>query len=216
MHSDTYISRNNGTICIRHKKLVETVIKDERGTVFSSTEGLIKGIQKIEERTGLLVADPLVSVNQGKNCLYLLNMLSEAINKYYDKNVVHYTNLRNQSQLNGLFNSKEQHATLNDAQLSSKEIKKVQIMFDKHNRFFSRSSTDLVFWDKIRHKMKLSADAKPFQRSKGSINFEKRKAMKKIMEDLERGNLVELLTRIEQPHPYLIKNESRRVVIDYR
>ena len=60
-------------------------------------------------------------------------------------------------------------------------------------------------WDKIRHKMKLSADAKPFRRSKGSIDFEKRKAMKKIMEALERGNLVELLTRIEQPHPYLIK-----------
>ena len=137
------IAESNGTICIRQKKLVETVIKDERGTVFSSTEGLIKGIQKIEERTGLLVADPLVSVNQGKNCLYLLNMLSEAINIYYDKKVVHYTNLRNQSQLNGLFDSKEQHATLNDAHLSSKEIKKVQIMFDKHNRFFSRSSTDL-------------------------------------------------------------------------
>ena len=79
------IAESNGTICIRHEKLVETVIKDEHGTVFSSTEGLIKGIQKIEERDRLLVADPLVSVNQGKNCLYLLNMLSEAINLYYDQ-----------------------------------------------------------------------------------------------------------------------------------
>ena len=78
-------------------------------------------------------------------------------------------------------------------------------MFDKHNRFFSRSSTHLDFLDKIRHKKKLSADAQPLQRAKGIINFEKRKVMKKIMEDLERGNLVELLTRIGQPHPYLIK-----------
>ena len=60
------IAERNARITSRHEKLVEIVIKVENGTVFSSTEGLIEGIQEFEEKTGLLVADSQVSVNKKK------------------------------------------------------------------------------------------------------------------------------------------------------
>ena len=64
-------------------------------------------------------------------------------------------------------------------------------MFDKPNWVFSCSLTDLGFSVKIRHKMKLNADAKPFQWVSGSISFGKRKAINNIAKDIEKGNLGE-------------------------
>ena len=53
----------------------------------------------------------------------------------------------------GAFYIEKKNATLDGAQLSS-EGNKTQITFDKYNRVFSRSSTDLRFSDEIRHKTK--------------------------------------------------------------
>ena len=50
---------------------------------------------------------------------------------------------------------------------------------------------DLGFSVKIKHKIKLSADAKPFRRAYRIAFFEKRKAMEKIKDYLEKGDLVE-------------------------
>ena len=90
-------------------------------------------------------------------------------------------------------------------------------MFDKDNRVFSRSSTNLGFSDKIRHKRKLSADAKPFRWACGSIGFEKQKAIKKIVEDLEKSNLVEPTHSNWAARPNLFKKDrSHRLLVDYR
>ena len=56
---------------------------------------------------------------------------------------------------------------------------------------FSRNSNDMGFCDRIYHKIKLKNDAVPFRRTYGSMSFEKRKTMRKIVEDLERDDLVE-------------------------
>ena len=42
------IAERNARITSRHKKLKEIVVKDKNGTVFSSTVGLIEGIQELE------------------------------------------------------------------------------------------------------------------------------------------------------------------------
>ena len=79
-------------------------------------------------------------------------MRNEAIDIYHNIKIAHYTDLRNQIQVNGFFSSKEppkhqesyelgKHATQDGSQLPSEEKKKVQIMFDQHNRVFPRSST---------------------------------------------------------------------------
>ena len=116
----------------------------------------------IRKKNGLLVADSLVSKKPKKSCLKVLNTRSEAINLYHDSKIAHYTDLRHQIQLSGLFNSKERpqhqeffelgkYTSLDGAKLSSEEKKKLQIIFDKQNRLFLRSSTDLGFLDEIRH-----------------------------------------------------------------
>ena len=64
-------------------------------------------------------------------------------------------------------------------------------MVDKHKRVISRSSTDLMFSDKIRYNLKLNANVKLFWRAYGSRSFEKRKALKIIVDYLNKGNLVE-------------------------
>ena len=62
-------------------------------------------------------------------------MRNEAINIYHDSKIAHYTDLRNQVQVNGIFSSKKRpqhqepfqlgkYATLDGAQLSSEEKKK--------------------------------------------------------------------------------------------
>ena len=101
------IAERNAKIPSRHDILVEIVIKVENVTVFSSTEGLFEGIQEFKERTGLLVADSQVIVNQEKKCLKVLNMHNEAIDIYHDSKIALYTDFRNQIQVNRLFSSKE-------------------------------------------------------------------------------------------------------------
>ena len=48
------------------------------------------------------------------------------------------------------------------------------------------------FCDRTHHKINLKKDRAPYRRTYGSLSFEKQKAMKKIVEDLERDDLVEL------------------------
>ena len=74
------------------------------------------------------------------------------------------------------------------------------------------------FCDRIYHKIKLKKDAVPFRRTYSSMSFEKRKAMKKIVEDLKRDDLVEPL-HSDWAAPSLLvpkKDGTYRLVVDYR
>ena len=58
----------------------------------------------------------------------------------------------------------------------------------------------------------------PFRRTYGSMSFEKRKALNKIVEDLERDDLVEP-TQSDWAAPSLLvpkKDGTYRLVVDYR
>ena len=82
---------------------------------------------------------------------------------------------------------------------------------------FSRNSNDMGFCDRIYHKIKLKKDVVPYRRTYGSMSFEKRKAMKKIAEDLERDDLVEP-THSDWAAPSLLvpkKDRTYRLVVDY-
>ena len=74
------------------------------------------------------------------------------------------------------------------------------------------------FYDQSYHKIKLKKDAVPFRRTYGSMSFEKKKAMKKIVEDLERDDLVEP-THSDWAAPSLLvpkKDGTYRLGVDYR
>ena len=72
--------------------------------------------------------------------------------------------------------------------LSCEETTKVRSFCTKYEVIFSRNSNDRGFCDRIYHKIKLKKDVVPFRRTYGSMSIEKRKAMKKPVEDLERDD----------------------------
>ena len=93
-----------------------------------------------------------------------------------------------------------------------------QYFCTKFETIFLRNSNDMGFCDRIHHKFKLKKDAAPFRRTYGSMSFEKRKAMKKIVEDLERDDLVEP-THSYWAAPSLLvpkKDGTYRLIVDYR
>ena len=83
------------------------------------------------------------------------------------------------------------HANLEGSKLNDQQKEKVRELFTRHQLVFSQNSNDLGCCDKIKHQIKLSEDAQPFRRSYCSMSFDKRKAMKKIVEDLEDAKLIE-------------------------
>ena len=64
-------------------------------------------------------------------------------------------------------------------------------MFMRHKKVVFRNTIELGFCDKLKHKITLEKDDKPFRRLYGSMSFEKWTATKKIVEDLEKNNLIE-------------------------
>ena len=76
------------------------------------------------------------------------------------------------------------HANLEDSNLHNQQKEKVQELFMRHQQVFSQNSNDLRYCDK-KDQIKLNKDVLPFRRSYCSMSFDKRKAMKKIVEDLE-------------------------------
>ena len=84
----------------------------------------------------------------------------------------------------------KKHVNTSSMNLNCDEMAKVRSLCTKYETIFTRNSNDMGFCDRIHHKINLKKDAPPFRRSYGSMSFEKRKAMKKIVEDLERVDLV--------------------------
>ena len=76
----------------------------------------------------------------------------------------------------------------------------------------------MVFCDRIYHKIKLKKDAEPIRCTYVSMSLEKRKAMEKIFEDLERDDIVEP-THSDWAAPSLLppkKDGTYRLFVDYR
>ena len=73
----------------------------------------------------------------------------------------------------------------------------------------------MEFCDRIYQKIKLRKDAVPFRRTYGSLSFEKIKAMKNIVEDLERHNLVEA-THSDWAAPSLLVPKGRNLSLGCR
>ena len=83
------------------------------------------------------------------------------------------------------------HANLEGSNLNDQQKENVKELFMRHHQVFSRNSNDLGYCDKNKDQTKLNKDAQPFRRSYCSMSFDKRKAMKKIVEDLEDAKLIE-------------------------
>ena len=88
-------------------------------------------------------------------------MQNQAINKYQDSQNAHDTNLKNQVQANVLFLSKQRP------------------QYWKSYQFSKNFSSRLELYEKIKHKIKLNADAKSIRLTYRSWTKKKRKDLKK-------------------------------------
>ena len=186
----------------RNEAWIDVIVKNQNAEVTKKSQGLVEGLKDFKIRTGVLVADCLISVNDSKSQLRFVHLSDNDIKLFQNTKIGEFFSNDDSIQVNGLFTSKNQpkhpevfrmgtHATLEGTDLIRNQSDQVVAMFMRHNQVFSRNSNDLGFFDKIKHKIKLEKDAKQFRRAYGSMSFEKRKAIKKILEDLEEANLVE-------------------------
>ena len=65
----------------RHEFLMDVIAKNENAEVTMESQGLVEGLKDVENRTGILVADCLISVNDSKSRLRVVN-LSDKNSRY--------------------------------------------------------------------------------------------------------------------------------------
>ena len=196
---------------------------------FPTKEGLVEALKDYEDKTGLLVASCMVSPQNGRAQVKVLNLSDSRIVVYKDTKVGVYHESKDCVKVNGIFASNTKtkrsepfkmgiHATLEGSKLTGDQQIRVEQLFIRHSQVFSRNSNDLRFCDKVEHKITLTENAQPLRCAYGSMSFDKRKAMKKRVEDLENSGLVEPTHSYWAAPSILVKKKdgSYRLVVDYR
>ena len=171
-------------------------LADENGDEIPGVEGLVEAMEVFDLKTGLLLAACMISMKDGSSLIKVLNLTDVPVTVYKSTKVGTYFENKQNLVVNGIFTNQNkpktlatfqmgQHANLKGSNLDNQEL------FMRHQQVFSRNSKDLGYCDKIKHHIKLNKDAQPFRRSYCSMSFDKRKEMKKIVEDLEDAKLIE-------------------------
>ena len=124
---------------------------------------------------------------------------------------------QNESKISEPFQMRK-HANLEGSTLNEEQKEKVKELFIRHQQVCSRNSNALGYCDKMKHKIKLNEDTQPFRRNYCTRSFDKRKAIKKIVEDLEDAKLIEPTHSYWAEPSILVKKNhgSYRLVVDYR
>ena len=160
-------------ILARHEAGIDLFVKNENAEVTKKSQGLVEGLMDFENRTGILSAHCLISVNNSRSHLRVVNLSGNEIKLFKKTKIGEFFSNDDSIQVNGLFTSNNKpkhpevfrmgtHATLEGKDLSRNQSDQVVAMFMRHNQVFSRNSNDLGFCDTIKHK-KLEKDEKPFR-----------------------------------------------------
>ena len=203
-------------------------LSDENGEEIPGQEGLVEAIDDFELKTGLLLAACMISMRDGWSLIKVLNIMDAPVTVYKSTKAGTYFENKQNLVVNGIFTNKNKpitletfqmgkHANLEGSKLNDQQKEKVQELFKRHQQVFSRNSNDLGYCGNIKHQIKLNKDAQPF-RSYCTMSFDKRKAMKKVVEDLEDAKLFEPTHSYWAAPSILVKKKdgSYRLVVDYR
>ena len=185
----------------RFEGFIKCKITDEEGNITQQTENIVEPMKEFEDKSHLLIARSLNDMVDDVVWVRVLNPTLQPKKVYKNARIAGAEIIEKISkvQQNNPDNNKkhreefgfEKHVNSSSMSLSGEETTKVRSLCTKHKVIFTRNSNDMGFWDRIYHKIKLKKYAVPFRRTYGSLSFEKRKAMKKNVEDLERDDLVE-------------------------
>ena len=175
-------------------------LADENGEEMLGVERLVEAIEDFELETSLLLAACMISMKDGWSLIKVVNLTDAPVTVYKSTKMGTYFENKQNLVVNGIFTNQNKPKTMETFQmgkyaigskLSDQQKEKVQELFTRHQQVLSRNSNDLGHCDKMKHQIKLNRDAQPFRRSYCSMSFDKRKAMKKIVEDLEDAKLTE-------------------------
>ena len=210
----------------RCEGFIKCKIIDEEGNITQQTEIIVEPMKDFEDKSHFLLAKSLNDTVDDVVWVRVLNPTLEPKKVYKNARIACAENIEKISrvQQNNPDNNKkhrdefdfEKHVNSSSMSLSCEEMTKVRSLCTKYKVIFSRNSNEMGFCDRIYHKTKFKKDAVPFRRTYGSMSFEKRKAMKKIVEDLERDDLVEP-THSDWAAPSLLlpkKDGTYRLVVD--
>ena len=185
----------------RCEVFIKCSIVDEEGNKAQQTEIIVETLKEFEDKSHLLIAQSLNDMvddvvwvrvlisTVGQKKVYKTARISFAENTEKISRI-QQTNPDNNAKSRDEFDFKK-HVNTISMNLTCDEITKVRSICSKFESIFLRNSNDIGFCNRTHHKTKLKKDAAPFRRTYGSMSFEKRKAMKEIVEDLERDDLVE-------------------------
>ena len=222
-------AKSNQAIPARTETLVQCELRYEDGSKATKLEGIVNPLETFQEATGLWVAHALVNDDNRTCWVGLLNIHNEDIVTYRDTRVDTLETLELDEQSLKLQRqteektkredfSFERHVNIENKNLSKDQLHQVRTLCNKYETIFSRHSNDLGFNNQIEHQIKLKPDAKPFRRTYGNTSFDKRKAMKKIVEGLAEADLI-APTQSDWAAPSILvpkKDGSFRLVVDYR
>ena len=223
------VAGQNTYIQSKNESLMRIRLANENGEEIPGVEGLVEAIEDFELKTGLLLAACMISMKDGSSLIKVLNLTDAPVTVYKSTKVGSYFENKQNLIVNRIFANQNKPKTLETFQmgkqtnlegsnLHNQQKEKVQELFMGHQQVFSRNSNDLGYCDKIKDQIKLNKDAQPFRRSYCSLSFDKRKAMKKIVEDLEDEKLIKPIHSYWAAPSILVKKKdgSYRPVVDYR
>ena len=142
----------------KHEAWIDVIVKNENAEVTKKSQGLVEGLKDFENRTGILVADCLISVNDSKSQLRVVNFSDKELKLFKSIKIGEFFSNDDSIQVNGLFTSKNKpkhpesfrmgtHVTLEGTGLSRNQSDQIVAMLMRHNQVFSRNSNDLGFCD---------------------------------------------------------------------
>ena len=142
----------------KHEAWIDVIVKNENAEVTKKSQGLVEVLKDFENRTGILVADCLISVNDSKSQLRVVNFSDKEFKLFKSIKIGDFFSNDDSIQVNGLFTSKNKpkhpevfqmgtHVTLEGTGLSRNQSNQIVAMLMRHNQVFSRNSNDLGFCD---------------------------------------------------------------------
>ena len=90
----------------RHEAWIEVIVKNENAEVTKESQGLVEGPKDFENRPGILVADCLISINDSKSHLRVVNLSDNEINLFKNTKIGEFFSIDDSIQVNELFTSK--------------------------------------------------------------------------------------------------------------
>ena len=87
----------------RHEAWIDVIVKNENAEVTKKSQGLVEGLKDFENRAGVLVADCLISVNDTKRQLWVVNLSDNDIKLFQNTKIGEFFSNDDSIQVNGLF-----------------------------------------------------------------------------------------------------------------